>query len=148
MSGTRRTPVARRSITPITPRAVELYLKMRRLRCSCPPPGREYWKRPTCASCEKWWNLHRELDRELAPRPPWIWPHLNPPTLYPNHDGVLVQRVPIDHQVETARRLREAAKAMRAIQRAREVTIDVNPAGRGQPTDDPELGHPAEPLAT
>jgi hypothetical protein len=98
---------------------------MRRLRCSCPPPGREYWKRPMCASCEKWWNLHRELDRELAPRPPWIWPHLNPPTLYPNHDGVLVRRAPIDHQVETTRRLREVAKAMRAIQHGTEVTIDV-----------------------
>ena len=55
----------------ITPRAIELYAEMGRLRCSCPSP-----KPPTqdpCPGCAHWYDLHAELHVELR-RKPWEWP--------------------------------------------------------------------------
>jgi hypothetical protein len=71
MSGTRRVPLARRPTVQITPRAIELYEAMGRLRCTCPspkPPTRE-----PCSGCRRWYDLHGELDEELR-LPPWYWP--------------------------------------------------------------------------
>jgi hypothetical protein len=71
MSGTRRTPLARHSAVQITPRAIELYEAMGRLRCTCPSP-----RPPTqgpCRGCARWYDLHDLLDDELR-LPPWYWP--------------------------------------------------------------------------
>jgi hypothetical protein len=71
MSGTRRTPLARAPGMQITPRAIDLYVAMGKLRCTCPSPTP-----PTqgpCPGCERWYDLHGELDEELR-LPPWYWP--------------------------------------------------------------------------
>src|SRR6266478_5324957 len=70
MSGTRRVPLARRPAVQITPRAVELFVAMGKLRCTCPPPDP---KRSPCPGCERWYDLHDELHGELACKP-WEWP--------------------------------------------------------------------------
>jgi hypothetical protein len=70
MSGTRRVPLARRPAVQITPRAIELYMAMGKLKCTCPPPSP---KRSTCPGCERWYDLHDELHWELQCKP-WEWP--------------------------------------------------------------------------
>ena len=70
MSGTRRTPLVRRPAVQVTPRAVDLYIAMGKLKCTCPPPA---LKRSTCPGCERWWDLHADLHSELAAKP-WEWP--------------------------------------------------------------------------
>jgi hypothetical protein len=71
MSGTRRTPLGRRSAVQITPRALDLFVAMGKLRCTCPSP-----KPPTqgpCAGCAAWYDLHAGLHDELQCKP-WEWP--------------------------------------------------------------------------
>ena len=70
MSGTRRVPLARRPAVQITSRAVELFVAMGKLRCSCPPRSP---KRSPCPGCERWFDLHDALHRELGAKP-WEWP--------------------------------------------------------------------------
>jgi hypothetical protein len=68
---TKRIPVNRPQVVQITPRAIDLYEDMARLRCSCPSP-----KPPTqgpCPGCERWYDLHEELHRELGCKL-WEWP--------------------------------------------------------------------------
>jgi hypothetical protein len=114
---TRRRPIIRRQTAPISPRAVELYKAKRRIRCTCGPypPGRGP-HRKQCAGCFRWWELHSELDEALGPTKPWLWPYVPCPTKYPDHDGVLRRCPPRDHQVELARRISEAARALRTPQ--------------------------------
>jgi hypothetical protein len=71
MSGTRRTLIARHSVAQITPNAVDLFVAMGRLRCTCPSP-----KLPTqepCPGCARWYDLHADLHVELRLKP-WEWP--------------------------------------------------------------------------
>jgi hypothetical protein len=71
---TNRTPIARPSAVQITSRALDLYEAMGRLKCTCAPsPPDEYWKRKMCAGCERWYDLHDELNDELRCEP-WEWP--------------------------------------------------------------------------
>jgi hypothetical protein len=70
MSGTRRTPLVRRPTVQITPRAIDLYLAMSKLRCTCPPPSPG---RTQCPGCQRWYDLHAELHEELRCAP-WEWP--------------------------------------------------------------------------
>jgi hypothetical protein len=70
MSGTRRVPLARRPAVQITPRAVELFVAMGKLRCTCAPPSPS---RTLCAGCQHWYDLHAELNAELGCKP-WEWP--------------------------------------------------------------------------
>jgi hypothetical protein len=116
---TKRTAIARRYTASVSERAVELYLAMKRIRCGCeaPPPGR-IAPSPQCAACERWWNLHSELDEALGPTKPWLWPHLPPPTRLLHSDGSIRPRQPLEHQRELAARLREAARAQRNAQGA------------------------------
>jgi hypothetical protein len=72
MSGTRRTPLARRPAVQITPRAVVLFVAMGKLRCTCLPPPRPPTRSP-CAGCARWYDLHAELHVELHCKP-WEWP--------------------------------------------------------------------------
>jgi hypothetical protein len=71
MSGTRRTPINRPKAVQITSRAIDLFVAMGKLRCTCPPPS-PGWT-PPCPGCERWWDLHAELDDELHCEP-WQWP--------------------------------------------------------------------------
>jgi hypothetical protein len=73
MGTSKRRPIHRSLVMQITPRAVELYRQMCRVRCVCPP--REYGDRyvPLCANCERWYDLHNELHLELKLKP-WQWP--------------------------------------------------------------------------
>jgi hypothetical protein len=108
---TNRTPLARQSTAPINPQAVELYLKMRRIRCSCPPPelGRSAPStRDQCGHCERWWSLHSALDEALGPAKPWLWPHLPPPTRILHADGSIRPRQPNQHMIELEQRLKAA----------------------------------------
>jgi hypothetical protein len=71
MSGTRRTPLARHSVAQITPHAIDLFVAMGRLRCTCPSP-RPPTQEP-CPGCAHWYDLHADLHVELR-RKPWEWP--------------------------------------------------------------------------
>jgi hypothetical protein len=111
---TKRTPLRRFTQTQISPEAIAIWKQMRRLKCSCGPypPGKGS-HREECDGCTRWWALHSALDQALGPTTPWLWPHVACPTKYPDCDGILRPHAPRDHQVETARRLREAAREMR-----------------------------------
>jgi hypothetical protein len=68
---TNRTPIQRPTLTMITPRALDLYEAMGKLRCSCPTP-----KPPTvgpCPGCLQWYDLHERLHDELHCAL-WQWP--------------------------------------------------------------------------
>jgi hypothetical protein len=67
---TNRTPIERPALTMITPRAIDLYVAMGKLRCTCPPPS---LKRSPCRGCRRWHDLHAELHDELRCEP-WEWP--------------------------------------------------------------------------
>lgn len=75
---TKRIPIKRDLNARITLRAVELFRAMEALECTCEPTtwGDDgNWRNPppSCASCEKWWDLHNQLWRELGAKP-WEWP--------------------------------------------------------------------------
>jgi hypothetical protein len=61
---TNRVPINRPAVAQISERAVDLYIAMGRLKCSCPSP------RPRtlgpCPGCAKWYDLHDLLDDELG----------------------------------------------------------------------------------
>jgi hypothetical protein len=123
MSGTRRTPIARQTMSPqITPRAAELWLAMRKVsRCACPPYPESFAGRE-CNNCNKWWDLHSELHTELRCKL-WEWPAVPSPRRRGEWRG------PSDRQVAMAMALNEVAKGLRAQQRAREAMANVDPAG-------------------
>ena len=62
-----RTPIERRQTKPITARAVELYVAMGKLRCTCPQP--KPVTHSVCQGCERWYDLHGELHGSKQPRP-------------------------------------------------------------------------------
>ena len=68
---TNRTPIQRPALTMITPRAIDLYITMGRLRCTCPSP-KPVTQGP-CSGCARWYDLHDDLHRELGCQP-WEWP--------------------------------------------------------------------------
>jgi hypothetical protein len=72
---TNRTPIQRPALTMISPRAVELFEAMGKLRCTCAPRdwNGKYWKHQQCAGCARWYDFHDELHRELGCEP-WQWP--------------------------------------------------------------------------
>ena len=67
MAGTKRIPLARRPATLVTPRAVELFVAMGKLRCTCNGHS------SSCEACDEWWRLHDELHDELCLKP-HEWP--------------------------------------------------------------------------
>src|SRR2546430_172883 len=70
---TNRTPIERPALTMVSSRALDLYESMNRLRCTCAPMPPEYWTHKMCAGCERWYELHGELNDELHCEP-WEWP--------------------------------------------------------------------------
>jgi hypothetical protein len=83
---TNRTPRRVEKMTKVvTDRAVETFKQMQTLPpCTC-VWGPKYWNRIECASCDRWWDLHRELHAELKLRP-WEWPAVDHPPGAPPHD--------------------------------------------------------------
>jgi hypothetical protein len=76
---TKRTPIrppgGRKRISAA---AIAAFRQMEQLalQCECPPIdwGGKYWQRPpACASCDRWWDQHSILHRELQLEP-WYWP--------------------------------------------------------------------------
>jgi hypothetical protein len=67
---TNRTPIQRPALKMISLHAIDLFAAMGKLRCTCPPPS---LKRSPCPGCERWYDLHDDLHRELGCRP-WEWP--------------------------------------------------------------------------
>jgi hypothetical protein len=65
---TNRRPISRPALTMISPRAIDLYESMLKLRCTCPPPPER-----SCPGCKRWYDLHAELHEELRCLP-WEWP--------------------------------------------------------------------------
>src|SRR6266540_6929345 len=68
---TNRVPINRPAVAQVTDRAIDLFVAMCRLRCTCPTP------RPPelgpCPGCAEWWDLHDLLDDEIGGEP-WEWP--------------------------------------------------------------------------
>jgi len=79
MSGTARTPIARRAAQPqVSPRAIELFAAMEkarraRRRAGCNVGDLSGYCRGTCSVCRQWLDLHDHLHRELRLKP-WQWP--------------------------------------------------------------------------
>jgi hypothetical protein len=86
MSGTRRTPIGRRSAVQITRRAIDLFAELERARrarrravdCTISERG---LCTTDCRACRRWFDLHDELHIQLG-LPPWVWPCL-PRNPYP-----------------------------------------------------------------
>jgi hypothetical protein len=92
---TKRTPIrppgGRKRISAA---AIAAFRQMEQLalQCECPPIdwGGKYWQRPpACASCDRWWDQHSILHRELQLEP-WYWP------VYQHPDRG--RRIPKDHR--------------------------------------------------
>jgi len=120
MPGTRRVPITRTAIPQITPRAIELFDALRRCRCSCPPIDweGEYWKRDRCAGCERWWDLHHDLHRELHCKP-WHFPCVEDPDArspYPEGSAAYAAHQP---DLEAQTKWRALAKASRETRRTK-----------------------------
>jgi hypothetical protein len=113
---TKRIPIARRQILPITAKAIALYWRMLRIKCTV-APYTDWRTRKCCANCRMWWDLHAELDTELQNKP-WEWPAIRAPCRYRNESGQLVPNGPNQRMMETARRIREASRAQKAAAKA------------------------------
>jgi len=61
MPGTRRTPINRQHKPPVSELAIRLFMKMQR-----------------CRNCDRWWDLHTELRREVGAKL-WEWPCIEDP---------------------------------------------------------------------
>jgi hypothetical protein len=83
---TNRTPIQRPTLTMISPRALELFAELERVRrarrraadCTIAESG---YCTTDCRACRRWFDLHDELHIELRLRP-WQWPCL-PRNPYP-----------------------------------------------------------------
>lgn len=96
---TKRTPIHRPPIAKITPRAIELFDRLRRTR-----------------DRDRWWDVHNQLHEELRCKP-WEWPCVeNPdapvhPTCKPKDDARERWLVLAEASREARRVARRATKA-------------------------------------
>jgi hypothetical protein len=80
MPGTKRNPIRRPAVQPVSLRALELYAELRRATrarrqatdCTLSKYG---LCNAECRACEAWWDAHAALHSELK-LPPWRWPAL------------------------------------------------------------------------
>jgi hypothetical protein len=114
MSGTRRTPLVRRSAVQISPRALELFVELERARrarrhavdCTISEQG---LCTTDCRACRRWWDLHDELHVELRLNP-WQWPCI-PRNPYPPGSPKARDWHPDTEQEELWNLLNEARRA-------------------------------------
>jgi hypothetical protein len=78
---TKRIPIHRPIRAQIPPEALNLFRKMKTLKCTCRPIDWEgkYWDRDECPGCKRWWNLHSRLAQLLPGIRPWHWPVIQSP---------------------------------------------------------------------
>jgi hypothetical protein len=113
MPGTKRNPIRRPAVQPVSPRALELYAELRRAMrarqratdCTLSKHGH---CTAECRACEAWWDAHAELCSELR-LPPWRWPCIGRNPHPPNSTAARKWRPgsaqkELQEQLETARR--------------------------------------------
>jgi hypothetical protein len=113
MAGTRRVPLRRPAVQPVSLHALELYGALRRAArarrratdCTISKYG---LCTAECAACEAWWAAHNELCSELR-LPPWQWPCIGRNPHPPNSTAARKWRPggaqkELQEQLETARR--------------------------------------------
>ncbi len=122
---TNRTPIARPALAQITPRAIDLFVAMGKLKCSCPSP--KPVKGP-CAGCAAWYDLHDQLHRELAAEP-WRWPVVG--RQGPKRAGSPTINETI---AATMALLDEAVRRRAAVPARKEEDTDAEPAGQDTST--------------
>jgi hypothetical protein len=68
---TKRTPTGRLPKSRITPEAIDLFRRMRKLKCTCAPRdwAGEYWRHETCPGCKEYGRLSAQLESELKLAP-------------------------------------------------------------------------------
>jgi hypothetical protein len=117
MSGTRRTPIARRAALQITARAIALFEQLERVRrqrrgSTCVvrdnPSG---YCTAECQACESWFDLMDALHSELGLRP-WFWPCL-PQNPYPPGTPASRDWRPGGNQLKLWQALDQARRAAR-----------------------------------
>jgi hypothetical protein len=81
-----RTPISRPARPRFSDEALDIFGKLRRVRCTCPPHEVDwkgaYWEdilRPRCAGCQTWDELHGQLCHHWPGYRPWFWPLVEHP---------------------------------------------------------------------
>jgi hypothetical protein len=126
MSGTRRTPLERRSAVQITPRALELFGELERSRrarkhaVDCTISEQDLCT-GDCRVCQQWWDLHNELHIELRLQP-WQWPCIPRNPYPPGSPGAREWRPGTEQQElrDLLNEARQEAARRRAAASARE----------------------------
>jgi hypothetical protein len=101
MSGTARTPIARRAAQPqVTARAIEIFERLERARQSrrrrnCSVSDYSGYCEADCAACRAWFGLHDQLHRELRLKP-WFWPCLPRNPYPPASDGARAWKADVE----------------------------------------------------
>jgi hypothetical protein len=112
--GTKRNPIRRLLVQPVSLRALELYGTLRRAArarrratdCTISKYGR---CTAECCACEAWSGAHAELHSELR-LAPWIWPCL-PRCPWPPGSAAAKKWRPSDAQRELQDQLEAARRA-------------------------------------
>jgi hypothetical protein len=123
MSGTKRTPLERRSATQITPKAIELFRaterakRARRRAIDCRISEQGCCSAVSeCRACRAWWDAHAKLAEELQ-TPLWRWPAIPRNPFAPGSADARRWR-PDQHQKELYDLLDAARRAAAATKRA------------------------------
>jgi hypothetical protein len=134
MSGTKRTPLERRSATQITPKAIELFRELERAKrarrraidCRISEQGC-CSSVSECRACRRWWDLQNQLHIELK-RELWQWPCI-PCNPFPPGSADAREWRPSQEQRELWNLLDAARRAAAATKRADHPTNEpVSPA--------------------
>jgi hypothetical protein len=70
-----RIPISRPARPRFSDAALDLFAKMKRVRCTCPPHD----LRSRCAGCQTWDELHGQLCHHWPAYRPWYWPLVEHP---------------------------------------------------------------------
>jgi len=143
VSGTRRTPIARRHRPPVSLTAIKIFEEMmERCPCTCddsPSVCGDFDKHPfrDCPGCKRWWELHSHLSREVRAKP-WEYPCIEDPDAgNPEPPGTYnyTRWKPDERGHALWRALEEGVRQMRREERARR-----HAAAAAQPPPPPEEG--------
>jgi hypothetical protein len=131
---TKRIPIPRVAAPTITTKAIALFERMRRCKCTCPPDARGH----ECPGCEKWWSLHSDLVDALG-TPVWQWPAIEDPRA----ENPYPPGTPAHHSwtpdLEAQQMWQALANASRELRRARQAAK----AERATPPPAPATPSPA-----